>query len=322
MKYFLKRMASSPNIQIGVGLAWSFSAVLVKDLTGSGLDIFLIGALRSLIGVFFLLPLIIGRWGDDGESGGISGHLEGTPPKTPWVVYFVKYLGSASLIANNFLLCWAFQHTDALTPVFFHYGGLLLVAPVSIVVLNYIPTKREWLACGLTLLGLLGIVYNGLVLNQMSVMLVSVGVCITQLCGQVCMSWLSRNDEEVEKRTGWKQSHGGQCYIICEIGAIAMGLLLSFATSDSFSLVGLQTGLKLVLLGVITWGIPNFFALLAIRSKALISLGLLWMADPIGVSLWPVLVGQDPIPAPLTWVGALLILAALVIQKVGQEKKE
>lgn len=314
MRSLVRTMALNPNTQVAVGIMWSFSAVLVKDLTANGLDIFLISALRSLIGILFLLPLILVSW----EEGTETTQLQSSSLKTDKRVVWIKLLGSSAVATNTFLLCWAFQHTAALTPIFMHFSGLLLVAPASIRVLNYTPSRREWLACGFTGVGVLALVAHGLSFDNATIVLVSLGVGLSQLVGQLCIKWLSENDKKVEKETRVKQSHGGQCFMISEVLTVFVGISISATTTTSFSSLNERAYAELLLLGTITWGLPNFLALLVLRWKPLVTVYLLWIGDVIGVAVWPVLAGQDPIPAPLSWLGAALIFTALVIQRTGQ----
>jgi len=161
MTSLLRRLANSPNVQVLVGLMWSFSAVLIKDLTTGGkLDIFLISSLRSLIGFAFLLPLVLVNWLPEDQPFAPPPQTV-LPPKR-WNEKAIMLLGSCSLAANTFLLCWAFEHTAALTPMFMHYSGLLLVAPASRIVLNYAPTRSEWVACSLAFVGITTLVFHGL----------------------------------------------------------------------------------------------------------------------------------------------------------------
>jgi hypothetical protein len=322
MKRFVRNLASNSNMQIAVGLMWSFSAVLVKDLTATQhLDIFLIASIRSFIGIFFLLPLVLVHWSIDNAAPVQADVM--SPVKTGEngsPVLCIKLLGASALATNSFLLCWAFQHTDALTPVFMHYSGLLLVAPASVFLLSYSPSRREWLASGLASVGLMALVAHGLSFQKWSVVAVSIGVGLTQLVGQLCIAWLSKNDSRVERKTGKKQSHAGQCFIICEVLTILVGISISATTTSSLSLIDWRSSLELLALGVLTWGIPNFLCLLAVRTKELVSLSLLWLGDPIGVALWPVLCGQDPLPTLLSCSGATMVLLALGIQRSGQKK--
>ena len=320
MKNLILNLASRSNTQISVGLMWSFSAVLVKELaTTSQLDIFLIASTRSLIGICFLVPLVLIHWSAD-QKAAMKPNAEKTQRHagTPLLVVGIKILGAAALATNTFLLCWSFQHTDALTPIFMHYSGLILVAPASVIVLQYVPSRREWLSCMIAVLGLLALVSHGLSFSGVTVVAVSLGIGLSQLIGQLCIGWLSKNDTRVERETGRKQSHGSQCFIICEILTVAVGALISVTSTSSLSHIDARSCFELLLLGSLTWGLPNFLALLAVRTKELVSLSLLWLGDPIGVAIWPVLWGQDPMPAPVSWFGAAFVMVALIIQRSGQ----
>jgi len=142
------------------------------------------------------------------------------------------------------------------------------------------------------------------------------------LVGQVCINWLSKNDEKVQQKTRARRSFGGECFIITEVLTIVVGISVSAATSSSLGHLDADAWTKLTLLGILTWGIPNFLALLAERTNELVTLGLFWLCDPIFVPTWPVLFGQDPIPSPLSWFGALLILTALIVQRTKTVSKE
>ena len=196
-----------------------------------------------------------------------------------------------------------------------HYSGLLLVAPASLAVLHYFPTRREWVATTLTVAGLTALVFHGLALDKGIIVLVSLAVGLTQFAGQLSIAWLSKDDERVQRENSVSQSNAGQCFLICEILTIIVGMGLAQPTS--FSRLGFGSFAEIVLLGTITWGLPNLLALVAVRTKEMVSLSLLWLADPIFVAFWPVAFSQDSPPPPLAWLGGLLILSALVIQRTG-----
>jgi hypothetical protein len=50
---------------------------------------------------------------------------------------------------------------------------------------------------------------------------------------------------------------------------------------------------EIALLGTITWGLPNLLKIVALRTEEMVSLSLLWLADPIFVAFWPVALSQD-----------------------------
>jgi len=317
----IRRLANNANVQVLVGLMWSFSATTVKDLTGPHhLDIFFISAVRSIFGFGFLLPLILVKW--DSVDENFDGKDDNLPLPNFARIRAVMLLGAIALATNTFCLCWAFQHTAALTPMYMHFAGVLLVAPCSRLVFGYKPTRREWLAAALTLAGITVLLFHGLSFDQPLVVAVSAGAGITQLIGQLCSGWLNQTDERIQRRTGEKQSHGPWCFMANEIFTVVVGLIVSLTTTSSLSHVNSHAMLELVFLGVVTWGIPNFLAILAQRSRQIIWLGLFWVGDPIFVPTWPVLFGQDPMPPPASWLGAGIILIALVVKKIEEVRKE
>jgi drug/metabolite transporter (DMT)-like permease len=322
MNRFINRLAQQVNIQMLVGLMWSPSAVIVKDLTANGhLDIFFISAVRSAIAFIFLMPLFWFKWETKAEEE------EDTCPSPykplpAWFLWTVAVLGGCSLAANTFFLCWAFEHTESLMPVFMHYTGILTITLVSGKTLGYKPKPREWLVSGMTFMGVTALVYHGIAFDGSAATLASIAAGVTQFLGQLSLSWLSNQDKAIQKHTGVKSAKGANVFRIAELITIPLGLAISLITTSSYTHVDGNAMLKLILLGVFTWGIPNFFALLAVRNIEYVKVKLLWLADPIFVPLWPVLAGQDSIPEPLAWIGAFLILLALFIQRFGVLKEQ
>jgi drug/metabolite transporter (DMT)-like permease len=314
IKQTIRQLATNTTMQISVGLMWGFSAVLTKVLTlQHGIDIFLLSSIRSLIGVLFLLPLVFINWNPGEHLPTGAEKIKNT--KIQWKLQGVKLLGAASTTTNVLLLLWAFQHTAALTPIFFHYSGLLLLAPASHFFLRYRPTRREWLVVGLTLVGLAALF--GVSIENPQLIFVYVAIALSNLVGSLCIGWLSKTDERLLHETGARYSHGAQCFIICDLMSVFGGFAISATTSSSLSHLDASSLGLLILLGVFTWGIPNFFALLAMRMKELVSVALLWLCDPVFVALWPVVWGFDRVPSLTALSGAGIILIALALQRTG-----
>jgi len=150
MTSLLRRLANSPNVQVLVGLMWSFSAVLIKDLTTGGkLDIFLISSLRSLIGFAFLLPLVLVNWLPEDQPFAPPPQTV-LPPKR-WNEKAIMLLGSCSLfffkqktayeiiagdwssdVCSSDLSCWSLQHLGScLTTHRLAASGSLAAWPLS-----------------------------------------------------------------------------------------------------------------------------------------------------------------------------------------------